>query len=296
MTFEDRFQGAWIPQYPLAGERSGIDQGLTLKRMHRDRALQLPYIESNPTALRSLVVVDRDENDTDQVADLLGLPQPSWVAMNPRTRTGHIVFALSAPVCLTDAGRRAPVNLLARIEQGMTDVLGGDIGYAGRITKNPHHEDHLALWGDAEASYSLRDLAKALGDVGALPDRSRTGRTVQDSAVGRNVSLFELTRQWAYRARLRYSDSQEWDEVVEAFAWDKNVTEIAGHFTKGPMGRVEVHHLARSVSRWTWRNITPEQLAERRRNWASPERQRERSQKATEKRKIDRKKIGEVIF
>ena len=39
-------------------------------------------------------------------------------------------------VRLTDAGHRAPVNLLARIEQGLTDVLDGDIGYGGRITKN----------------------------------------------------------------------------------------------------------------------------------------------------------------
>lgn len=296
MTFQTSFEGAWIPRRPLAGERTGVERQLTLKRMSRPQALKLPYIETNPTALRSLVVVDRDESDTDLIAGMLGLPEPSWVAMNRYTGSGHVVFALAAPVCLTDAGRRAPVNLLARVEQGMTDVLGGDVGYAGRITKNPHHSSHLALWGEENSLYSLRELAKALGDVGALPDRSKTGRTLQDSAVGRNVGLFELTRQWAYRARLRYSDSREWDGVVEAFAWEKNVTEIADHFAKGPMTRAEVHHLARSVSRWTWRNITPEQLAERRRQWATPERQRARSQRAAEKRMIDRKKINEVIF
>lgn len=54
-------------------------------------------------------------------------------------------------VRLTDAGHRAPVNLLARIEQGLTDVLDGDIGYGGRITKNPTHTTHMPLWGEAEA-------------------------------------------------------------------------------------------------------------------------------------------------
>lgn len=290
MTFVDTFQEAWLPRRPLAGQRSGAERQLVLKRGSRERALQLPYIETNPTALRSLIVVDRDESDTDQIASLLGLPEPSWVAMNRFTGTGHVVFALAAPVCLTDAGRRAPVNLLARIEQGMTDVLGGDIAYAGRITKNPHHSEHLALWGDASASYSLRELAKALGDVGALPDRSRTGRALQDSAVGRNVALFELTRHWAYRARLRYDDSREWDEVVEAFSWEKNVTEVADHFSKGAMSQGEVHHLAKSVSRWTWRKITPEQTAARQHQWGKT-----LSQRAADKRMIDREQARELF-
>lgn len=82
--------------------------------------------------------------------------------MNPHTRSGHIVYALEAPVCLTDAGHRAPVNLLARVEQGLTDVLGGDIGYGGRITKNPTHTAHMPLWGASEALYGLKNLAKAL--------------------------------------------------------------------------------------------------------------------------------------
>lgn len=87
--------------------------------------------------MQSLIVTDHDGADADFIADLTGLPQPSWVAMNQYTRSGHIVYALNSPVCLTDAGHRAPVNLLARVEQGLTDVLGGDVGYGGRITKTP---------------------------------------------------------------------------------------------------------------------------------------------------------------
>lgn len=133
------------------------------------RALEHAYIETNPIAMQSLIVTDHDGADADFIADLVGLPQPSWVAMNPHTRSGHIVYALSSPVCLTDAAHRAPVNLLARVEQGLTDVLGGDIGYGGRITKNPKNPVHMPIWGDSEALYGLRELAEALGDVGALP-------------------------------------------------------------------------------------------------------------------------------
>ena len=261
-TFAASFDAAWLPHAPLAGEKTGPKH-----RMAREHALTLPYIEANPLCLRSLVVVDRDASDADQIADLLGLPEPSWVALNPYTTAGHVVFALKSPVCMTDAARRAPVNKLARIEQGLTDVLGGDVAYGGRITKNPHHRSHQALWGTQEASYSLQELSDALQGLGALPDPSQDSQTLRDSSTGRNVALFDLTRQWAYSARERYSDRTEWEEVVEAYAWNKNQSWICDQFSKGPMSRTEVHHLAQSISRWVWRNITPEKTAARREAW-----------------------------
>lgn len=235
--------------------------------MNREHALTLPYIEANPLCLQSLVVVDRDESDADQIADLLGLPEPSWVALNPYTTSGHVVFALKSPVCMTDAARRAPVNKLARIEQGLTDVLGGDVAYGGRITKNPHHRSHQARWGTQDASYGLQELAQALRGLGALPDPSKDSQALKDSSTGRNVALFDLTRHWAYSARERYSDRTEWEEVVEAYAWNQNLSWICEAFSKGPMSRTEVHHLAQSISRWVWRNITPEKTAARREAW-----------------------------
>ncbi|HDG7239978.1 TPA: replication initiation protein [Staphylococcus aureus] len=78
---------------------------------------------------------------------------PSWTALNPHTRGGHIVYALGAPVCLSNAGNRKPVNLLARVEAGLTRVLGGDPAFAGRITKNPECTTaHLPLWGRPKLS------------------------------------------------------------------------------------------------------------------------------------------------
>lgn len=265
MSFEDVFTDHWLPAKPLCADRKNG----SYKRQTRARALEHPYIETNPLAMQSLIVTDHDGADADFIADLVGLPQPSWVAMNPHTRSGHIVYALESPVCLTDAARRAPVNLLARIEQGLTDVLGGDIGYGGRITKNPTHTAHMPLWGEAEALYSLRDLARALGDIGALPEPHRAAQTVLDSAVGRNVALFNLTRQWAYRARLRYTDYAEWSETVYAFASMKNASVIADEFSRGPMGEGEVAQVAKSIAGWVWVKITPEQTEANRKRWGS---------------------------
>lgn len=241
----------WLPYAPLAGpSKAG-----PYRRTSRAVALTMPYIEANPTALRSLVITDHDGGRADEIAGLLGLPEPSYIALNPDTRGGHIVYALAAPVCLTDAGRRAPVNLLARIESGLCSVLGGDVAYAARITKNPTHQDHLPIWGQSEAVYSLRDLSGALFELGALPKYSEQ-TTLTNSAVGRNVALFELVRRWAYRRRGDYLDPAEWDEVVHSYANDRNLVVITDSFARGPLDAPEIRHLARSISRWTWRNIT----------------------------------------
>ena len=264
MTFEDTFTEHWLPQKPLCSNKKNG----SYKRQSRARALEHAYIETNPLAMQSLIVTDHDGADADYIADLAGLPQPSWVAMNRHTRSGHIVYALNSPVCLTDAGHRAPVNLLARVEQGLTDVLGGDVGYGGRITKNPTNVAHTSIWGEAEALYGLRELGKALGDIGALPAPHRQAQTVLDSTVGRNVALFNLTRQWAYRARLRYTDYQEWAETVYAFASMKNASVIADEFSRGAMSEGEVSQIAKSIARWVWARITPEQTQANRQRWA----------------------------
>ena len=248
----DRFESMWLPGAPLASEsKTG-----TYRRTSRERALGMPYVEANPTCLQSLIITDHDGGDADQLPDRLGLPRPTYTALNPHTRSGHIVYGLGSPVCLTDAASRRPVNLLARIEAGLVDVLGGDTSYGGRITKNPCSEQHLPLWGPDTAVYGLRELARALDDLGALPRYDRDRSTLVRSAVGRNVGLFDLTRKWAYRRRGDYTDRTEWEEVVYAYAWDRNLTVIADEFSRGPMSEVEVTHLARSIGRWTWRNIT----------------------------------------
>jgi len=245
------FEMNWLCHRPLAGKSKDGPK----YRMSRERALLLPYIEANPLAMQSLIVTDHDGGRADEIASLIGLPGPSYIALNPHTRSGHIVYTLAAPVCLTDAAHRAPVNLLARIEQGLCAVLDGDIAYGGRITKNPTHHDHLPLWAEPETVYTLRELAGALDGLGALPKYNEKTVLI-NSAVGRNVALFELIRTWSYRRRGSYQDATDWEQVVNAYAQDRNQVIIGDQFTRGPMTETEVRHLARSISRWTWRKIT----------------------------------------
>lgn len=55
----------------------------------------MSYIEANPTFMQSLIITDHDGGSADEFPGILDLPQPSWVALNPHTRAGHIVYALA---------------------------------------------------------------------------------------------------------------------------------------------------------------------------------------------------------
>ena len=258
------FEASYRPRRPLCGpSKSG-----PYRRRERSAALsESPYIEVNPLCVQSLIITDVDAGDVAGLPQLVGLPPESWAV---RTRnaigSGHIGYALASPVVLTDAAHRRPINLLARVEWGIRDVLGGDTAYAGRIMKNPLSpgvfQDTLWPQDVIFPTYTLRELASALSDLGALP--SPGDHRPRQSGVGRNVDVFDRTRAWAYRAIKRYwSDSDgaaTWDEVVHAKATILNLDlEREG---REPLPDREILHLSRSISKWTWSRFTPEAFSE----------------------------------
>ncbi|MGW4125763.1 replication initiation protein [Nocardia sp. NPDC004711] len=253
MTLFD-FEQHWLPRRPYAAK----DKHGPYYRTSRERALAMPYLEANPSALRSLIITDHDGGCADEVVGLAGLPPPSYIALNPITNDGHIVYALAEPVTLTNVARRAPVNLLARIEAALNDVLAGDPAYGLRMTKNPMHQAHLTFNGPEYAVYGLRDLAGPLDTLGALPKFNtplERRKKLETTDVGRNVDLFELHRKWAYRRVRDYQHYKDWLRISADHCWDRNMDTIGPAYSKGPMLPGETNQLSRSVARWTWLNI-----------------------------------------
>ena len=251
------------PQRPLcSNEKTG-----SYKRRARDKALDFAYIETNPLCIQSLIVADVDDGDF-WAYEKHDLPAPSWRTSTLFPDSYHAVWALRNPVVLTDAARRPPVNLLARVESGLRRALDADESYGGRITKNPVNRSHRTTWGingetdrDHIAAYGLKELAAALDYAHLLP-KLWEKRALQSSGVGRNVTLFDLTRNWGYRAVRRYwSDSYEdWEEAVLAYATNKNLGVIASDWGT-PLPTNEVRHLSRSIAKWIWRKFTPERFS-----------------------------------
>ncbi|PRY06103.1 replication initiation protein, partial [Kineococcus rhizosphaerae] len=189
--------------------------------------------------------VDVDHRDTllRAISRPLAHPEPSWVAESPSGR-GHVGWVLRTPVCRTDSGRPKPLAYAAKVEEGLRAALDGDVGYAGLLTKNPIHPDWATTWGAPEP-YSLEELARGLGD---LMPRVLPRRAVESSGLGRNVTLFNVLRRWAYRSRYRYDVQGEWEEVTLAYAVNVNAEFPV------PLGVPEVASTARSVARWVWRH------------------------------------------
>jgi hypothetical protein len=252
-------------------------------RQPRALALQRRYIQANPSALITQLVIDVDHDDalTRAMSLTSGVPMPSYVAQSPTGRA-HVGYLLKVPVCRTDNARLEPMRFAARVEAGLVNALDADRGYAGFLTKNPVHEHWDTFWG-TDRFYTLKDLATQL--PGWLP-RTLPRKAADNSGLGRNVALFNRVRLWSYSGVRRYWNDGPtiWGEVTEAYALAVN-QEFAA-----PLDASEVAHLARSVSRWTWRNFTSERFTEIQR-----ERGRKGSQAAAANRTIDRANMLEVL-
>lgn len=122
--------------------------------------------------------------------------------------------------------------------------------------QEPPQRNAPAHLGRRQHRYGLKELAKALSDLGALP-RYDDHKSLTTSGVGRNVDLFDYLRKWAYTRRGSYQDQAEWEAVVLDRAILRNEDKIANEYTRGALSHNEVTHIARSVARWTWRNIAP---------------------------------------
>lgn len=276
----DLWDTKWLPRAPLATD----DLTHGLRREKRSVARTRRFVEASPKALLSMLIVDVDHEQTLEKAFWRPAthPDPSWVSINPENGHGHVGWVLKTPICRTDSARLAPMRFAARVEAGLMHSLDADQGYAGLITKNPLHEHWETFWGP-EKPYELRTLAEQLGD---LFPKSLPRKAADNSGLGRNVALFNRVRLWSYSAISRHWDdsAEGWEQTTLAYSLNVNEEFIV------PLLHAEVTHLARSVARWTRRNITPEQTAKNRHDWGT-----RLSKKAADKRSADKTTLKNKI-
>lgn len=232
----------WLPLWPLASD----DLFNGIYRTSRHNALDMRYIEANPQAMSNLLVVDIDHSDAlmRAVWDREGW-RPNAVVENPTNGHAHAVWALSEPVTRTEYARRKPLAYAAAVTEGLRRSVDGDKGYSGLMTKNPTHDQWEASW-LTDHLYNLDELTEHLTVADFMPPRSwqRTKRK-KPVGLGRNCTLFETARTWAYREiRHHWGDP---DSLVDAISLKAH--ELNGEFSE-PLPIREAEHIARSISRW----------------------------------------------
>lgn len=178
--------------------------------------------------------------------DDVGAPAPNITVTNRANGHAHLIYGLETPIRTAPDGKVAPLRYAAAIEAALREKLGADLGYSGLICKNPLHTHWLVqVW--ESASYDLSWLADYL-DLSPYNGRKQ----LPAYGLGRNCTLFEKTRQWAYKAiRQGWPGYEAWLSAVIDRAIGYNVQ------FEPPLPANEVRHIAKSIAKWTHRNLTP---------------------------------------
>ena len=243
----DLFDPARWPRRPYCTD--DFEQGVRVRSLKQ--ALTKSYIQANPPMLRVWSIYDIDRPGGGLAWDEANLPPPSWATVNKANGHAHLVYGLSAPV-LTNSmeARQAPLKYLNAVESAFRAKLGGDDGYSGLLTKNPAHPLWWTIKGP-ELAYDLGYLAEWV-DLDRF--KARQGVKVAEVGLGRNVTVFDFVRLWAYKKVREFKGQQggfvHWQKAV----YDRCLARNADFGT--PMNYREAYQIAKSVAKWTWTNYT----------------------------------------
>lgn len=208
-------------------------------------ALTKRLIQHNKPLSVSWLVFDLDLPSFWSLMESELLPTPNLVSFNPENHHCHIYYSLKTPVCRSNIARRKPLRYLAAIEYALREKWSADVGYTGFISKNPLHPYWKTRQFRSEP-WELGELADWLILPKTLPRRG------QSVGLGRNCTLFDMLRYWAYDNVLKFRISSSMK------AWSETVLKVADGFNSfpEPLPMGEVKATAKSVANWVWKNYT----------------------------------------
>ncbi|SYU79046.1 plasmid replication protein [Klebsiella pneumoniae] len=162
-----------------------------------------------------------------------------------------------------------PLRYAAAVENALRKKLEADAGYSGLICKNPNHGHwKIAVW--QPELYTLDWLADFL-DLNAANDKE----IVADYGLGRNCTLFDKTRKWAYRAiRQGWPEYEQWLQACYERASAYNLQFAS------PLDEKEVGAIAKSIAKWTSIKFDEDKFVEYVRATHTPEIQSVRGKKS----------------
>jgi len=184
-----------LPRRPYCAD--DLSDGLCIRSLAQ--ALTKPYIQINRPYLRIWSIFDVDRPGAAIAWEDAMLPPPAWAAVNRDNGHAHLVYGLSAPVLVDSPDmRQAPLRYLCAVEAAFRAKLDADSGYSGLITKNPAHPLWRLLRGP-QRGYELGELAEWVDLPRHIPRRKP-----EEVGLGRNVTLFDWLRHYAYRQIRHY--------------------------------------------------------------------------------------------
>ena len=209
-------------------------------------AVKKPYIQVNPPLMTIYFVFDVDQEDSVWSWFDANLPEPLWTTQNPENGRCHHCYKLELPVCTSEFASIKAIKYAQAVYYAYTIKLGADLNYSHLITKNPLHPQwRTTYWVDR--AYSLDYLA----DFVDLP--KKIPKKLEVVGLGRNVTMFEKGRHWAYKAirdYMHHNSSHYWERAVRA-----QIEAINSGFEQ-PLPYSEVKATAKSIAKWVWQRFS----------------------------------------
>lgn len=210
----------------------------------KERAVLAKYIQFNQPHSQFWFCFDVDRAGAAIDWSDRNAPAPTLTIMNKDNGHAHLLYALKTGVRTAPDGKIKPLKYAAAVESALREKLGADVGYSGLICKNPNHSSwQVAVW--QPELYTLDWLADSL-DLKAVNDKN----ILSDYGLGRNCTLFDKTRKWAYRAiRQGWPKYEQWLNACYERASAYNLQFIS------PLDENEVKGIAKSIAKWTQSNF-----------------------------------------
>lgn len=205
-------------------------------------ALHLRSVELNPPAQVHWLMFDCD-HERQELWREAGLPEPSFITINPVNQHHHVVYRLKASVCRSERGRSRPRAFLRAVREGLRIALNGDVSYNGLLTKNPLHPAWLTIRRTEMPSYSLAELAAPLNlrrtatTMAARRQAPWQMNLAEVGVGGRNRALFDTVRRWAR-------------QNPDALAGLRDYAEQCNALFPQPLDSNEVRDVAGSIERY----------------------------------------------
>ncbi|WP_034711289.1 replication initiation protein [Acinetobacter beijerinckii] len=242
-----------LPDKPY--HSNGFDvEGLKINR--KIEAVKKKYIQFNHPNWKKYILIDIDRPGavTDWLYESPHLPAPNLIIENRKNGHAHFVYELIDAVSFTERSSLKAQNYYNAVEKALTRELGGDERYNGVVGKNPCSEEWRTSTYRTEA-YHLKDLASKLElTTGLTPFEVPQKAQNDESAInGRNDEIFHSVRHLAYKDIRDFKNNagllfNHWFDHVLKLVQEKNSYYI------NPMDYKECTHIAKSISKYCWRN------------------------------------------
>jgi hypothetical protein len=163
---------------------------------------------------------------------------------------------------MADNGLQKPQLYIKDIKSAYISKMSADAAYNGILTKNPIHNSWacIAYEGSLAKAYTLGELARGIDLAGHRKTKARLREVIE----GRNCSLFESLRPWAYQnvsGYLRVGRYDDYGKGWEAAVVAEAKVLAAGYLFGDRRFWGDVRSVARSIARFTWEKSQPDERA-----------------------------------